>query len=109
MTPPSYQDVCEKIVSWLRSLGFKIENDEDYTNVMKALNKCNLIKDANQEDQSIILIDVEQFMRDNFAEELPSAVRTTQEMAKEFQEHLEEQLSAWITDEWEAFKKNRSE
>jgi len=107
MSGPSCTDVCEIIIDGLKSLGFKIGDDEDHTDIMEALEKCHLVKNALSEDQTVIAIDVEQFMRDNMEWEVPAGDKQARQLAKEFQTHLEEGLSAWITDEWEAFKKLR--
>lgn len=109
MSSPDCTDVCEIIISQLKALGFKISNNEDHTDVINALNKCSLIKDIGGDSKHIIEIDVEQFMQDNFEGEIPKNKKMTEQCAKEFKEHLEESLSAWITDEWSIYKKNRGD
>jgi hypothetical protein len=108
MSGPSCTDVCEIIIDWLRSLGFKISQEEDHTDVINALEECHLVKDKPCPEQSIIAIDVLQFMRDNLEWAVPSGSKDAVKLAKEFKEHLEEGLSAWIEDEFNIFKKNRS-
>jgi hypothetical protein len=103
MREPDCTDVCEIIISHLKSLGFKISDDVNHTDIINALNKCSITRDMKDENGSIIVIDVEQFMRDNFEGEIPTLDKKTRQLAKEFQEHLEEGLSAWITDEWYIF------
>ncbi len=109
MSEPDCTSVCEIIISWLKSLGFKINDDPDHTDVIDALSHCNLIKDQTCEDSTVIMIDVLQFMQDNLEWALPSGSKEKVELANMFKEHLEEGLTAWIEDEFESFKDKGSD
>lgn len=51
MSEVSCGDVCEAILDRLHSLGFKISDDPDHTDVLEALDKVTFVKD---EDMRIV-------------------------------------------------------
>jgi len=102
-------DVCEKIIERLRALGYRVGNFDDHEDILKALGECKLVKDKDDNNRLIIQIDVKQFIKDNFEDELPEDEQLIEQKAQEFMQTLEEVLSDWIKSEWSGFINNEGD
>ncbi len=108
MSEPDCTDVCETIMSALHSLGFKISDDSDHTDVLEALYQCKLVK--NEDNEPITFNDkgMRDFIQENFEEQI-GGITLTDEEIEQFKRHLEASISDWISENWRDFTVNRGD
>jgi len=116
MSEPDCTDVCEIVMSALHSLGFKISDDSDHTDILEALYQCKLVKkDAIKEpvfsENYPITFDdkgMRDFLQENFRAYF-KVITLTDEEIDQFKRHLEASISDWISENWRDFTENRGD
>jgi hypothetical protein len=109
MSEPDCTDVCEAVIPALKSLGFKISDDSDHTDVLEALYQCKLVKNEDNEPITINDKGIRAFIQDNFAEvkiDWISDIHLNDEMIEQFKRYLEASISDWLKDNWKDFTEN---